>query len=141
MVTCVMVCVKEYERAVVFRLGRMLTGRARGPGVFFVIPCIDIYEKIDLRTQTYDVPPQEVSSIALHLIILSSYILADSHQGQRDGLRERHHVLQGEGQQQGRGQCGRLLHVYTLAGSNHIEEHPGDKKPGGDPVRERLYSS
>ena len=44
----------------VFRLGRMLTGKARGPGVFFVIPCIDQYEKIDLRTQTYDVPPQEV---------------------------------------------------------------------------------
>ena len=54
---------KEYERAVVFRLGRMLTGRARGPGVFFIIPCIDIYEKIDLRTQTYDVPPQEVPSL------------------------------------------------------------------------------
>lgn len=52
--------VQEYERAVVFRLGRMLTGKARGPGVFFVIPCIDQYEKIDLRTQTYDVPPQEV---------------------------------------------------------------------------------
>ena len=53
--------VQEYERAVVFRLGRMLTGKARGPGVFFVIPCIDVYEKIDLRTQTYDVPPQEAS--------------------------------------------------------------------------------
>ena len=52
--------VQEYERAVVFRLGRMLTGKARGPGVFFIIPCIDVYEKIDLRTQTYDVPPQEV---------------------------------------------------------------------------------
>ena len=52
--------VQEYERAVVFRLGRMLTGKARGPGVFFVIPCIDQYEKIDLRTQSYDVPPQEV---------------------------------------------------------------------------------
>ena len=38
----------------------MLTGKARGPGVFFVIPCIDMYEKIDLRTQSYDVPPQEV---------------------------------------------------------------------------------
>ena len=38
----------------------MLHGKARGPGVFFVIPCIDVYEKIDLRTQTYDVPPQEV---------------------------------------------------------------------------------
>ena len=53
--------VQEYERAVVFRLGRMLTGKARGPGVFFVIPCIDVYEKIDLRTATYEIPPQEVS--------------------------------------------------------------------------------
>jgi len=38
----------------------MVNGGARGPGVFFIIPCIDIYEKIDLRTQTYDVPPQEI---------------------------------------------------------------------------------
>ena len=28
--------------------------------MFFIIPCVDIYEKIDMRTQTYDVPPQEV---------------------------------------------------------------------------------
>ena len=52
--------IKEYSP--VLRLGRMLTGKARGPGVFFVIPCIDVYEKIDLRTQTYDVPPQEADS-------------------------------------------------------------------------------
>ena len=52
--------VQEYERAVIFRLGRLLKSGARGPGVFFIIPCIDHYEKIDMRTQTYDVPPQEV---------------------------------------------------------------------------------
>ena len=52
--------VQEYERAVIFRLGRLLTSGARGPGVFFVIPCVDIYEKIDMRTQTYDEPPQEI---------------------------------------------------------------------------------
>ena len=51
---------QEYERAVIFRLGRLLKSGARGPGVFFIIPCIDHYEKIDMRTQTYDVPPQEV---------------------------------------------------------------------------------
>ena len=54
--------IQEYERAVIFRLGRLLTGGARGPGVFFVIPCVDVYEKIDLRTATYEIPPQEVSS-------------------------------------------------------------------------------
>ena len=52
--------VQEYERAVIFRLGRLLKSGARGPGVFFIIPCVDHYEKIDMRTQTYDVPPQEV---------------------------------------------------------------------------------
>ena len=52
---------QEYERAVIFRLGRLLTGGARGPGVFFVIPCVDVYEKIDLRTATYEIPPQEVT--------------------------------------------------------------------------------
>ena len=52
--------IQEYERAVIFRLGRLLTGGARGPGVFFVIPCVDIYEKIDMRTNTYEIPPQEV---------------------------------------------------------------------------------
>ena len=52
--------VQEYERAVIFRLGRLLSGGASGPGVFFVIPCMDIYVKIDMRTATYEIPPQEI---------------------------------------------------------------------------------
>jgi len=52
--------VQEYERAVIFRLGRLLTGGARGPGVFFIIPCVDVFEKIDMRTMTYEIPPQEI---------------------------------------------------------------------------------
>ena len=52
--------VQEYERSVIFRLGRLLSGGARGPGVFFIIPCVDTYEKIDMRTATYEIPPQEV---------------------------------------------------------------------------------
>ena len=55
-----LVTVQEYERSVIFRLGRLLSGGARGPGVFFIIPCVDVYEKIDLRTSTYEIPPQEV---------------------------------------------------------------------------------
>lgn len=50
--------VQEYERAVIFRLGRLLSGGARGPGLFFIIPCIDSYCKVDLRTVSFDVPPQ-----------------------------------------------------------------------------------
>ena len=52
--------VQEYERAVIFRLGRLRPGGAKGPGIFFVIPCIDSYKKVDLRTVSFDVPPQEV---------------------------------------------------------------------------------
>ncbi|XP_059216775.1 band 7 protein AGAP004871 isoform X1 [Stomoxys calcitrans] len=52
--------VQEYERAVIFRLGRLLQGGAKGPGIFFILPCIDTYARVDLRTRTYDVPPQEV---------------------------------------------------------------------------------
>lgn len=50
--------VPEYQRAVLFRLGR-LRG-PKGPGLFFVIPIIDRIMRVDLRTVTLDVPPQEV---------------------------------------------------------------------------------
>src|SRR4026208_1642082 len=49
---------KEYERGVVFRLGRMVG--ARGPGMVYVIPGIEKMVKLDLRTVTMDVPPQDV---------------------------------------------------------------------------------
>ena len=68
---------QEYERAVIFRLGRLRQGGAKvdktlrfifllytflhqGPGIFFVIPCIDHFKCVDLRTVSFDVPPQEV---------------------------------------------------------------------------------
>jgi regulator of protease activity HflC (stomatin/prohibitin superfamily) len=49
---------KEYERAVVFRLGRMVG--ARGPGITYVIPGIEKMVRMDLRTVTMDIPPQDV---------------------------------------------------------------------------------
>jgi len=54
--------VQEYERAVIFRLGRLLPGGAKGPGIFFILPCMDNYRKIDLRTVSFDVPAQEILS-------------------------------------------------------------------------------
>jgi regulator of protease activity HflC (stomatin/prohibitin superfamily) len=51
--------VNEYERGVIFRLGRV-QGTAKGPGLFFLIPIVDRMVKIDLRTVTMDVPPQDV---------------------------------------------------------------------------------
>ncbi|KAJ8300340.1 hypothetical protein KUTeg_021859 [Tegillarca granosa] len=52
--------VQEYERAVIFRLGRVLSGGAKGPGLFFVFPCVDEFKKVDMRTVAFDVPPQEI---------------------------------------------------------------------------------
>ncbi|HSP97683.1 MAG TPA: slipin family protein [Candidatus Dormibacteraeota bacterium] len=49
---------KEFERAVIFRLGRLVG--ARGPGVVYVLPVIERMERVDLRTVTMDVPPQDV---------------------------------------------------------------------------------
>lgn len=49
---------KEFERAVVFRLGRLVG--ARGPGVIYVIPMLEQMQRVDMRTVTMDVPPQDV---------------------------------------------------------------------------------
>src|SRR5260370_22096101 len=50
--------VNEYERAVVFRLGRLTP--YRGPGVTFIIPVLERMVRVDLRTITLDIPPQDV---------------------------------------------------------------------------------
>ncbi|MDP8940315.1 MAG: slipin family protein [Actinomycetota bacterium] len=51
--------VNEYERGVIFRLGR-IQGGPKGPGLFILLPFIDNMVKVDLRTVTMDVPPQDV---------------------------------------------------------------------------------
>ncbi len=53
--------VKEYERGVIFRLGRLIG--AKGPGLFFIIPILDQMVKVDLRVITHDVPVQEVMTV------------------------------------------------------------------------------
>src|SRR5436309_6718684 len=50
---------REYERGIVFRLGR-LTAAPKGPGLFFLIPIVDRMVRVDLRTITLNIPPQEV---------------------------------------------------------------------------------
>ncbi|XP_073976461.1 band 7 protein AGAP004871-like [Rhodnius prolixus] len=52
--------VNQFERAVILRFGKLRKGRARGPGLIFVLVCIDNVMKVDLRTATYAIPPQEV---------------------------------------------------------------------------------
>src|ERR1700751_6026176 len=50
---------REYERGIVFRLGR-LTPNPKGPGLFLLIPIVDRMVKVDLRTITLNIPPQDV---------------------------------------------------------------------------------
>src|SRR5688572_26618565 len=50
---------REYERGVIFRLGR-LNSPPRGPGIFFLIPIVDKMVRVDRRTATLNIPPQEV---------------------------------------------------------------------------------
>ena len=57
--SCIKV-IQEYERAVVFRLGRVRAGGAVGPGWFFLIPYVESFRRVDLRVVSFDVPPQEL---------------------------------------------------------------------------------
>jgi regulator of protease activity HflC (stomatin/prohibitin superfamily) len=50
--------VREYERGVIFRLGRVIG--AKGPGLFFIIPIVDRMVRVTLRTITMDIPPQDI---------------------------------------------------------------------------------
>jgi regulator of protease activity HflC (stomatin/prohibitin superfamily) len=50
---------REYQRAIVFRLGRLLP-EPKGPGLFILIPIVDRMVRVDLRTVTLNIPPQEV---------------------------------------------------------------------------------
>jgi len=60
LITMTLKITREYERAVVFRLGRLIG--AKGPGLVIIIPFIDQMIRIDMRTLTYDVPPQDIIS-------------------------------------------------------------------------------
>jgi regulator of protease activity HflC (stomatin/prohibitin superfamily) len=51
--------IREYERAIVFRLGRLFP-QPKGPGLIFLIPVVDRMVRVDLRTITLNIPPQEV---------------------------------------------------------------------------------
>src|SRR5438045_5623048 len=50
---------REYERGIIFRLGRLLP-QPKGPGLFILIPIVDRMVRVDLRTITLNIPPQEV---------------------------------------------------------------------------------
>jgi regulator of protease activity HflC (stomatin/prohibitin superfamily) len=70
--------VNEYERCVIFRLGRVREG-AKGPGLFLLIPLIDKLVKITLQTVTLDIPPQELITrdnvgVRVHAVVYFSVV-------------------------------------------------------------------
>jgi len=70
--------VPEYERGVIFRLGRIQG--AKGPGLFFIIPIIDRMVRVNLRTQTYDIPPQDViteDNVTVHVNAVAYFNVVD----------------------------------------------------------------
>jgi regulator of protease activity HflC (stomatin/prohibitin superfamily) len=71
---------REYERGVIFRLGRLI--RAKGPGIIFLIPIVDRMVKVSLRTVVMDVPPQDVItrdnvSIKVNAVVYFRVVQAD----------------------------------------------------------------
>ncbi|XP_055334380.1 band 7 protein AGAP004871-like isoform X1 [Paramacrobiotus metropolitanus] len=73
--------VQEYERAVIFRLGRLLHGGSKGPGIFFVLPCIEEYTKIDMRSTLFEIPPQEIltrDSVTVSVDAVVYYRISDA---------------------------------------------------------------
>ncbi len=51
------------------------SGGAKGPGLFFILPCADTIFKVDLRTVTFNVPPQEVSFIIIYFFLSINFRL------------------------------------------------------------------
>ena len=71
---------REYERGVVFRLGRLIA--VKGPGIIFLIPIVDSIVKISLRTVVMDVPPQDIItrdnvSIKVNAVVYFRVVLTD----------------------------------------------------------------
>ena len=69
----------EYERGVIFRLGRIQ--RLRGPGLIVIIPLVDRLVRVNLRTQTYDIPPQDVitrDNVTVHVNAVAYFNVVDS---------------------------------------------------------------
>lgn len=69
----------EYERAVIFRLGRIQ--HLKGPGLIFIIPIVDRLLRVNLRTQTYDIPPQDVitkDNVTVHVNAVAYFNVIDA---------------------------------------------------------------
>lgn len=114
------------------------------PGLFFVLPCTDNFVKVDLRTVSFDIPPQEVGHSSANERACQQLLqqrpharlfhLADPDQGLGDGGSGRRRVLPHTLSHLVCGQRVQRALIHAAAGSNHPEECAGHQKPGGAAV-------
>ncbi|CAH2107128.1 unnamed protein product [Euphydryas editha] len=74
---CLLFCfrvVKQYKRAVILRFGRIRSVSPAGPGIIWVVPCTDNIELIDLRTQSFNLLPQEILTKDLVTITVDAVV-------------------------------------------------------------------
>ena len=122
--------VAEYERAVIFRLGRLKKGGSLGPGLHFEIPCVEHAEVVDMRTSKMKVPPQEVLIwLVSNSLIKDLLSTVDPDQGLSDSVSGRRGVLPGVQRHHLRGQRGGLPPLHQAAGPDYLEECPGYQEP------------
>jgi len=119
---CVKV-VQEHERAVTFRLGRLKKGGASGPGLFFILSCIDKYSCVDLRTVSYEVPPQEMlsrDSVTVSVDAVCFYKV----RLKNNSIPFKPNQLSGVQSSGSSLQCGSLHALYKLVSSHQLEKCP-----------------
>ncbi|MEN2498271.1 MAG: hypothetical protein MHMPM18_002574 [Marteilia pararefringens] len=70
--TCLCMCreIKQTERGVIFRFGKLKSLEPLSPGLNVVIPLIEALKRVDIRSQVLDVPPQRVGSFFIHFLII-----------------------------------------------------------------------
>ncbi|XP_066548185.1 podocin isoform X2 [Amia ocellicauda] len=64
--------VQEYERAVIFRMGHLLPGKPKGPGLFFYLPFLDVCKKVDIRIKMFEIPTHKIVTKDMVTIALSA---------------------------------------------------------------------
>ena len=105
-------------------------------GLFFILPCIDSYKKIDLRVVSFDVPPQEVRALPPsspnHNLLDFIKRFGDGSCGCRRLFPhiKRHNI---------RNECRGCLEVNEATRPDHSQEYPGNEDPGRDALRQREH--
>lgn len=122
--------ISEYQRAIVFRLGRVRKGGAVGPGLLWILPCLDSVQVVDLRTVSFDVPPQEIlskDSVTVAVDAVVYYKISDP-------LASVCNVLNAS-------QSTRLLAsttLRTILGTKTLQEILSDRERTGETILEQL---